>query len=62
MDETEKKDYASWKPAMEMERNNGIDCWFLRDNGLNAKIALRILAIAYKGEEREEESMETVRT
>ena len=24
------------------------DYWFLRDNGLNAKITLRILAIAYK--------------
>ena len=30
------------------------DYWFLRDNGLNAKIALRMLAIAYKGEERAE--------
>ena len=31
-----------------MNEATDIDYWFLRDNGLNAKITLRILAIAYK--------------
>ena len=35
-----------------MSEENNYDYWFLRDNGLNAKTALRILAIAYKVEER----------
>ena len=45
-----------------MREATDTDYWFLRDNGLNAKTALRMLAIAYKVEERGGESMETVRT
>ena len=36
-----------------MSEATDTDYWFLRDNGLNAKTTLRILAIAYKGEEKE---------
>ena len=37
-----------------MAKATGTDYCFLRNHGLNAKIALRMLAIAYKGEERRE--------
>ena len=38
-----------------MSKGSDTDYWFLRENGIPAKIALRILAIAYKTEKREEE-------
>ena len=41
-----------------MSEGTDIDYWFLRDNGLNAITVLRILAIAYKTEKREEEKAE----
>ena len=37
-----------------MTEGTDTDYWFLRRNGIPAKIALRILAIAYKTEKREE--------
>lgn len=38
-----------------MTERTGTDYWFLRENGLNAKTALRMLAMAYKAEEQNEE-------
>ena len=35
-----------------MSEATDTDYWFLRDNGLNAKVTLKILAIAYKVKER----------
>ena len=35
-----------------MSEGSDIDYWFLRDNRIPAKIALRMLAIAYKTEEQ----------
>ena len=40
-----------------MSGGDNIDYWFLRENGLNAKTALRMLAIAYNVKERLEEAM-----
>ena len=37
-----------------MTEGSNIDYWFLRENGIPAKTALRMLAIAYKTEKREE--------
>ena len=37
-----------------MSEGSDVDYWFLRENRLNAKTTLRILAIAYKAEERKE--------
>ena len=37
-----------------MSEGNDTDYWFLRENGIPAKIALRILVIAYKTEKRKE--------
>ena len=39
-----------------MSGGDNIDYWFLRENRLNAKTALRMLAIAYKVEEQLEET------
>ena len=41
-----------------MSEATDTDYWFLRDNGLNAKTTLRILAIAYKVEKQFEEAEE----
>lgn len=41
-----------------MSEATDTDYWFLRDNGLNAKITLKILAIAYKVEKQLEEAEE----
>ena len=37
-----------------MTEGSNIDYWFLRGDGIPAKTALRMLAIAYKTEKREE--------
>ena len=37
-----------------MSEGSDADYWFLRENRVDAKTALRILAIAYKAEERKE--------
>jgi len=39
-----------------MSRGDNTDYWFLRNNGIDAKTALRILAIAYNVKERLEEN------
>ena len=36
-----------------MSEGTDRDYWFLRENGLNAKTALRMLAIAYKPKKRD---------
>ena len=54
MNKEEKKVYASWMKA-EMTKDNREDYRFLRDNGIHTKTALKMLAIAYKTEKREEE-------
>jgi len=39
-----------------MTESTDTDYWFLRNNGIDAKTALRILAIAYNVKERLEEN------
>ena len=41
-----------------MSEGSDADYWFLRKNRISAKMALRMLAIAYKTDEREEEKAE----